>query len=170
MQWGDLAGAIIKTGATGLGTVIGGPLGASLGSVVGKEIARRLGVDATPEAVGQAIQNDPRAADVVQAVEAEHAALIVELEKKALDHQLALAQLDREEGLFSWGWRPGGMWLIGFLWLQNCTLAPLVSLFTDARVPMIPWDQLMVFTGLFSGFYMGGHTIKDAIKTWRSAR
>ncbi len=57
MQWKDLTGLIGKA-APLLGGLFGGPPGAAVGAIV----ARELGVDATPDAVAQAIQTNPEAA------------------------------------------------------------------------------------------------------------
>ena len=63
MDWKDLAGTLIKTGAPIIGGALGGPLGATVGGFAGKLIADALGVEATPEAVSEAIRNDPLAAE-----------------------------------------------------------------------------------------------------------
>jgi hypothetical protein len=66
-----------------------------------------------------------------------------------------------EQRSFAYWWRPGGMYLNLYLWLQNTMLAPV--LFNGAfnlPVPMIPWEQLIAFTALYCGLYMGGHTVK----------
>lgn len=63
MDWKDLGGTLIRAGAPIIGTALGGPLGGTLGGVLGNVLANALGVDPTPEAVNNAIQNSP--ADVV---------------------------------------------------------------------------------------------------------
>jgi hypothetical protein len=53
------------------------------------------------------------------------------------------------------------MYLNLYLWLQNTMLAPV--LFNDVlklQAPMIPWGDLITFTALYCGLYMGGHTVK----------
>jgi hypothetical protein len=30
-------------------------------------------------------------------------------------------------------------------------------------LPPMPWDQLIYFSGLYMGLYMGGHTVKDVV-------
>lgn len=64
MDWKDLAGTLIKTGAPIIGGALGGPLGATVGGFAGKLLADALGVEATPEAVHEAIQADPAGAAV----------------------------------------------------------------------------------------------------------
>lgn len=59
-DWKPLAGALIKAGAPVIGGALGGPLGGLAGNMLGGIVASALGVDATPEAVGNAITNgDP---------------------------------------------------------------------------------------------------------------
>lgn len=60
MDWKDLAGTLVKAGAPIIGTALGGPLGGTIGGIVGSIVANSLGVEATPEAVSNAIVNgDP---------------------------------------------------------------------------------------------------------------
>lgn len=65
MNWSDVAETVAKV-APAAGGALGGPAGAAVGSV----IARVLGVDASPEAVRQALQGDPEAAFKLREVEA----------------------------------------------------------------------------------------------------
>lgn len=72
MDWSILAGQLAQIGLPALGGLFGGPLGSTVGGVVGKGIAAALGVPATPEAVSQAVANDPNGAAVKLAeIEAE---------------------------------------------------------------------------------------------------
>lgn len=57
MNWQDLAKGLAKVGLPTLGTAVGGPLG----GMVGAEIARRLGSDATPEAISETMAVNPDA-------------------------------------------------------------------------------------------------------------
>ena len=65
MDWRSLGGALIKAGAPVIGGALLGPLGASIGSALGGIVADALGVEATPEAVNDALANTP--ADQLQA-------------------------------------------------------------------------------------------------------
>jgi hypothetical protein len=171
MQWQDLGSRLISVGATGLGTIIGGPMGGAIGGVLGAQVGRALGVPATPEAIAAVIDERPEAAGpALQAFEAEHRDEIASLERASLSHQLEMAKLDRQDGFFSWGWRPGLMWLIGYLWLQNVVGTPVIlNGIIGYSIPVMPYDVLLGLTVVISGFYMGGHTVKEAIKTWKGA-
>jgi len=59
-DWKSLGGSLIKAGAPIIGSALGGPLGGLIGSGLGDVLASALGVEATPEAVNNAIVNgDP---------------------------------------------------------------------------------------------------------------
>ncbi len=60
MDWKDIAGKLITMGAPAIGTALGGPLGGTIGGVLGNIVASELGVEATPQAVADKI-NDPGA-------------------------------------------------------------------------------------------------------------
>ena len=72
MEWQSIAGQLAQVGLPALGGLFGGPLGSTIGGLVGKGVAAALGVDPTPQAVANAIQADPAAAQVKLAqIEAE---------------------------------------------------------------------------------------------------
>jgi hypothetical protein len=169
MQWQELGSRLIGVGATGLGTIIGGPMGGAIGGVLGEQVGRALGVPATPEAIAAVLDERPESAGpALRAFEAEHREEIASLERASLSYQLELAKLDRGDGFFSWGWRPALMWLIGYLWLQNAVGTPVIlNGVLGYAIPVVPYPDLLFLTGIMSGFYMGGHTVKEAVKTWK---
>lgn len=77
MDWKSIVGPLLSTAAPTIGSILGGLIpfpGASMaGQVVGEIIAKQFGVEATPEAVNQAIQSAPSdvATAKLQAAEAE---------------------------------------------------------------------------------------------------
>jgi hypothetical protein len=77
MDWKALGGAIgplAQIGLPALGTLFGGPLGGAIGGIAGKAVAGALGVEPTPQAVRQAIADDPHgAAEKLKALEEETA-------------------------------------------------------------------------------------------------
>ena len=77
IMW-DTVKKLLGTAAPLLGTAIGGPAG----SIVGTLISSALGVDNTPEAIEQAIKNNPDALVKLKELEFNHKA---ELEKIALE-------------------------------------------------------------------------------------
>lgn len=102
----DLIQALVKAGAPILGTVIGGPVGTLAGAAIGA-LAEALGTSATPEAVKQAIETKPGAAEIVRQVEAEKApALNADLEAILRDRQAARNQtmaLVEKNSPMAWG-------------------------------------------------------------------
>lgn len=77
MDWGAVVGPLVKSAAPTIGGLLGGlipfPGGALIGQELGTLIAKQFGVDPTPEAVNNAIQNSPSdvATARLQAAEAE---------------------------------------------------------------------------------------------------
>lgn len=122
-DWRSIAGAVAPF-APKLGGLLGsafGPIGGVVGSIAGRAIAGAFGVEATPEAVGKAIAQDPKAAARLEKLEAEHAdALIaqaqvqVEIAKQSgeasIANTAAINETIRSENLAEakvswWHWR-----------------------------------------------------------------
>lgn len=118
MDWkavGELVGPMAPT----IGSLIGGfipiPGGSLIGETAGKLLASALGVDATPEAVGNAIANDPNAAAKISAAESEAAAkwpALAEIAKarfaaNATEAESINATMRQElaQGQAWWSWR-----------------------------------------------------------------
>jgi hypothetical protein len=111
MDWKDLAGTLVRTGAPIIGGALGGPLGATIGGVAGKLIADALGVAPTPEAVSTAIQNDPFAAEKLADADAKWQAMAEIAKAEATDRteqSKAINETQRSEiasGVSWWHWR-----------------------------------------------------------------
>jgi hypothetical protein len=92
MEWKQLAGTLIAKGAPTLGQLIGEfipvPFGGSLATWALNKLAESLGVEATPEAVDEAINTRP-ASEVNAAIEA--------AEKEAIARWQALADIARAQ-------------------------------------------------------------------------
>lgn len=77
MDWKSIVGPLVQSAAPTLGSILGGfipfPGGSLIGAELGKIIAAQFGVEATPEAVNNAIQNSPSdvATAKLQAAESE---------------------------------------------------------------------------------------------------
>jgi hypothetical protein len=91
MNWKDLQNVIGKA-APLVGMALGGPIGGG----VGKMLASVLGVEETPEAVSQAIKNDPEALVKLRKFEMENEQQIREMAFKTLDVELKDKQSARE--------------------------------------------------------------------------
>lgn len=74
----QLAATLAKLGAPILGGALGGPAGAAAATTIVGALAEALGVEATPEAVGRAIEQKPEAPIVVRRVEAQQAPAVME--------------------------------------------------------------------------------------------
>lgn len=101
--WQNIAGQVAQIGLPALGGLFGGPLGSTIGGLVGKGVAAALGVEPTPQAVSQAIQADPGAAQVKLAqIEAETKAREAELADiaNARNQTIVLAQAGSK---IAWG-------------------------------------------------------------------
>jgi hypothetical protein len=154
MDWTSLGKQVIALGAPTIGAALGGPVGARVGGV----LASILGVEATPQAVGDAVAANPGA---VQSAEAAPSAdLVAWLSTHAtMAASLAASETGRES-FFAWGWRPAFSWLTAFLWAWNGVLRPVVVVLTGASLEAIPYDHLVGFSGLWLAIYGGGHTAK----------
>jgi len=103
MDWKDLSGSLIGSGAPILGKIIGGllpvPGGAFIGEAAGNMLAKALGVEATPQAVSDALHND--ASDItlakIKAAEAEAVAKWPALAEMAkAQHEAETAQFQAQ--------------------------------------------------------------------------
>jgi len=154
LDWISLGKQVVAAGAPTIGAALGGPVGAQVGAVLGA----LLGVDATPEAIGAVVTDDPgriaRAeiepgADLTQwlVIHARAAATLAETEAK-------------RETWFSWAWRPAMSWLLIVLWGWGILVQPVVNALWHLGVPVVPYDQLLGFSGIWLTIYGGGHTLK----------
>lgn len=77
---------------------------------------------------------------------------------------LQKAEMNKNAATWTWAWRPAWMWFLGFLWGFRAIVVPVVDASVGSDMAMaLPLDDLFWLTTVFSGFYMGGHTLKDAL-------
>lgn len=80
---------------------------------------------------------------------------------------LQKAEMDKGEATWTWAWRPAWMWFLGLLWFFRAIVVPVVDAgLGSSMAAALPLDALFWLTTVFSGFYMGGHTLKDAMTKW----
>lgn len=110
MDWSDVAETVGKI-APAAGGALAGPAGAAVGGLV----ARVLGVDESPQAVRQAISQDPQAALKLREVEARLETSLIEQRANVITTEA------NAEGWLQRNWRPLVMlWfagLVGAHWL-----------------------------------------------------
>lgn len=125
-------------------------------------IAEKIGVpaeklpDADPAALEKAlVEAEPVAAELL--------AQFVESQRLATE----LQQAEIAKGpVWAWAWRPGWMWLLGLFWLYGLMLRPIANAAFDGSIEPIDLSILMALIGAYLALYMGGHTVKDAVKRW----
>jgi len=157
---GDLAVPVIKK-------TLGDRLGGAGGDIAGKVIdviAEKAGVspDRLPDVPAGELQDaivaaEPNAADI----------LMHHVESQRMMNETLKAELDKGGPLWTWGWRPGWMWLLAFVWLYALILRPLTNAAFGAAIEAVDLTILMTLTGVFTGLYMGGHTAKNIVSGLR---
>jgi hypothetical protein len=156
-----LASLAAHAGITMVEKVLTGRLGdegGQLASDLVAHIARRAGV--LPADLDPLVEQEPgRVIEAMRDVEP----VVPEL----LAHEVEMfrARLAAEETEPYWmrAWRPGMMYLIGFLWLWNIVILHVANAIWKIALPPAPWDVLMTLTGTYAALYMGGHTVLRAI-------
>jgi hypothetical protein len=103
-------------------------------------------------------QNPGRVIDAMREVERVAPEILAAYDR---DLQLQMAMLEAEQGEPSWhkAWRPGWMYLLGFLWLWNLVLLHVANAIWKIALPPLPTTDLLALTGMFLALYMGGHTV-----------
>ena len=94
MDWKDIASTVAKA-APILGTVLGGPVGAIAGAA-GSLVASMLGCDDSPEAVNEAISQNPEALLKLKELEAQEQARMLQWKQAQLNAEIADRDSARE--------------------------------------------------------------------------
>lgn len=135
-----------------------------LAAEVAASVARRAGVPV--DGLDTLATDDPaRVIDAMRQVEAETPELI-RLYVAEAEAAAALARSEETDPVWMRAWRPGGMYLIGLLWLWNVVILHIANAIWKTALPPVPFEQLIQLSGLYFGLYMGGHTIKDLASKW----
>jgi hypothetical protein len=136
---------------------IGDECGQLAGDVLA-HVAQRAGV--VPDDLEALAESEPgRVIEAMRDVEP----MVPEL----LAHEVEMFRLrlasEETEPYWMRAWRPGMMYLIGFLWLWNIVILHVANAIWKVALPPAPWDVLMTLTGTYAALYMGGHTVLRAI-------
>lgn len=126
MEWSNIVETVGKA-APAVGAALAGPAGA----VVGGLAARALGVEATPDAVAQAVHRDPEAATKLAEIEADSRRALIDAQSQVLTAEIS------GESWLQRSWRPLVMlWFAGLAgahWLgftpDNLTEPMVLALF-----------------------------------------
>ena len=88
-----------------------------------------------------------------------------------MQHQIDLMRSEMAAGgpLWTWAWRPAGMWGLGALWFWNLILLHVANAFWKIALPQADLGLLFQLTAVYMGLYMGGHTVKDVVQKWKGA-
>ena len=128
-----------------------------LADAVTGAIARRLGAE--PETLDTLAETDPgRVIDAMREVERDAPDMIA-LHAAEIEAAAALAQAMQADPAWMRAWRPGWMYLLGFLWLWNLVLLHVCNALWKIALPPLPTTDLLALTGMFLALYMGGHTV-----------
>lgn len=133
MDWGKIGNMV-----GGFAPVIGGLLGGPAGATAGALIARGLGCEETPEAVSQAIKQDPEAFVKIKKIESEERIemanialeekrMLVEAGSKDMGTVNATMQVEAKSDKW-WvsGWRPFNGFMFGITMFMVYFFLPLV--------------------------------------------
>lgn len=143
-----------------------GPMGADIAEEVINKIAEHAGVQ--PDYLPELLQQDPVA--VKEAIaEVEGSPELVRLYADGLKAQMELQQAEMKGPLWSWAWRPLGMYMLGFLWLWAIVIAHGLNAVFKIALPPPDLSVLLQLTAAYMALYMGGHTVKDVVGKMKGA-
>lgn len=142
-----------------------GAQNADLATSVIDAVARRAGVSVGD--LDQLAEADPpRMVDAVRETEAMMPEMVA-LYAQGLEGQFALLQAEQKGPWWGWAWRPFMMWLLAFLWLWNIVILHLANAIWKIALPPTDAATLLGLTSVYMALYMGGHTLKDALRVTR---
>lgn len=145
-------------------------LGDKLGGV-GGELAGRV-VDMIAEKAGVPVEQLADAKNLPAAIEAAEP-MAVELlaqhvESQRLMNETLQAELDKGGPTWTWAWRPFGMWLFLAIIAHLTFLVPLLNIvLTSPLILVLDVPTIVTLFLTYTGLYMGGHTAKAAVESWR---
>lgn len=145
-----------------------GDAGGALATDVLTTIASRAGAK-VEDLEKMADENPGKVLDAMRQVEPMTPELIA-LYTKGLEQQFTLLQAEMAEGGWTAAWRPAGMWFVLVLWFYQIIGLHVANAIWKIALPAAPWEQLVTFTGMYMGLYMGGHTIKDVVTKLAGAK
>lgn len=142
-------------------------LGDKIGGA-GGELAGRV-VDMIAEKAGVSVDQLDTAKDLPAAIEAvEPEALELLVESQRLMNETLQAEMDKGGPVWTWAWRPFGMWLFLGIIAHLVFLVPVINLLlTSPLILVMDIPTIVTLFLTYTGLYMGGHTAKAAVEGWR---
>jgi len=161
MNWKDLGKTVGK-----FAPLLGDLLPIPGAGIAGKLIASALGVENTPDAIHNAIKQDPEAALRLAKIEADNKALLqqqvlVAETSRILAVNATMQAESKSEHWMQWSWRPFVGFIFGFTFIGVYFLLPLFRL-TIPPIPYEAWMTLGAVLGVAS-WHRGAAKVK-AIK------
>jgi len=150
-----IIGLLLQYAPDLIGVFAGEKAGQAIGKVA--DTAKVVFGTDDPAAVQRAITVDPKLAEAF----AEQARQALAYMLQANQAQSALALAEAGKSFWHSGWRPALSWLLIFMWLWNVCVGWSVQVLSGIPVPIIPWEHLLGFSGLWLAIYGGGHTLKS---------
>jgi hypothetical protein len=135
-----------------------------LATSVIRAIATRVGTD--PEGLPKAMEEMPGGVIAAMREVEKSAPDMIAAYDRDLQLQLATLAAEQDEPVWMRAWRPAGMYLLGFLWLWNSVVLHVANAIWKTALPPMPFSDLIQLSSLYMALYMGGHTVKDVVKTW----
>lgn len=135
MNWRDLAETVSKF-APAVGASLGGPMGGAVGAVVAAAVGK--GDTPTPDAVHQAIKDNPAAAEAiakldVARIEQQVALTQAEMQDRGSARQLQVAAIKAGKGEFQ-NWLAAGVLVGGVVMLGAIAFMPMDTLNDNIRM------------------------------------
>lgn len=148
---------------------VGGLAGEAGGAVI-DAIAKQAGVP--PERLPQVPPE--RLERAIGIVEETPDLILAHARSQELGNELMMAEMQKEHW-FGWAWRPAGMWLMLSLVLWYAIVRPVLNAIlwgygTGIQIEVgidLP-NFLGIFT-IYTGLYMGGHTVMRTVEKAKSA-
>lgn len=158
-----------KVGAPLVEGIIARKLGDAAGQLAGEVVDLIAdGAGTTAEMLPEAIAADPaRVSDAILRAEAELPQMI-ELYSQEAEGRIRLLEGEKAEPLLFRAWRPMGMYGLGLLWIWNVILLHVANALWRIALPPVPYDILLQISALYMSLYMGGHTVKSVVETWKA--
>lgn len=161
---------LLQIAGTVAAPVIKKILGDKLGGM-GGELAGRV-VDIIADKAGVPVEKLAEAKNLPAAIEAAEP-MAVELlaqhvESQRLMNETLKAELDKGGPTWTWAWRPFGMWLFLGIIAHLTFLVPLLNIvLTSPLILVMDVPTIVTLFLTYTGLYMGGHTAKAAVESWR---